>query len=93
MLNGFDGTLRVAEEEDEISYIDELFVRVSLATGETVTVRPTDRRLAHKDGRYVVLKKGESIEVKLAVPVGTRLGHARVVASGFFQPTTRARDR
>jgi hypothetical protein len=86
-VHGFDGTLRITEEEAEISYIDELFVRARSASGESVTLRPSDERLAHKDGRYVVLKKGESIDIKFAVPSGVLTDQVRIRASGYFEPT------
>jgi hypothetical protein len=84
-IHAFDGTLRIAEEEDEISYIDELFVRGTLANGESATLRPTDDRIAHKDLRYLVLKKGDSVEIKFSVPNGMRGDPVEVVASGFFE--------
>jgi hypothetical protein len=84
-IHAFDGTLRIAEEEEEISYIDELFVRGTLANGERVTLRPADYRIAHKDFRYLVLKKGESVEIKFSLPDGMRDDRAEVVASGYFE--------
>jgi hypothetical protein len=84
-VHAFDGTLRIAEEEAEISYIDELFVRGTLVNGERVTLRPTDDRIADKDFRYLVLKKGESAEIKFPVPDGMRGNSVQVVASGFFE--------
>ncbi len=86
-VHGFDGVLRVSEEEAEISYIDELFVRARSASGESVTLRPSDERLAHKDGRYVVLKKGESIDINFAIPNGVPTDQVRVSALGYFEPT------
>jgi hypothetical protein len=84
-IHAFDGTLRISEEEGEISYIDELFVRGTLANGERVTLRPTDERIAHKDLRYLELKKGDSVEIKFSVPNDMRGDAAEVVASGFFE--------
>lgn len=84
----FDGTLRIAEEEDEASYIDELFVRGTLANGERVTLRPDDDRIAHKDHHYLVLKKGESIEIQFPQRDWMPATHVDVVASGFFELTS-----
>jgi hypothetical protein len=88
-IHAFDGTLRIAEEEEEISYIDELFVRGTLSNGETVTLRPTDDRIAHKDSRYLILKKGDSVDIKFSVPNGMRGDPVEVVASGFFELSPR----
>ena len=80
--------LRVSEEQAEISYIDELIVRARSVIGENITIRAADERLAHKDGRYVVLKKGELIDAKFAIPSGVRTDQVRVSASGYFEPTS-----
>ena len=87
-VHGFDGVLRVSEEEAEISYIDEFIVHARSVTGENVTIPPTDERLAHKDGRYVVLKKGESIDINFTIPSGVPTDQVRVSASGYFEPTS-----
>jgi len=87
-VHGFDGVLRVSEEEAEISYIDEFIVHARSVTGENVTIPPTDERLAHKDGRYVVLKKGESIDINFTIPSGVPIDQVRVSASGYFEPTS-----
>jgi hypothetical protein len=88
-INAFDGTLRIAEEEEEISYIDELFVRGTLANGERVTLRPADNRITHKDLRYLVLKKGESAEIKFSAPNGMLGDPVEVVSSGYFELSQR----
>jgi hypothetical protein len=81
----FDGTLRIAEEEDETSYIDELFVRGTLANGERVTVHSDNDSITRKDHRYLVLKKGESIEIKFPVRDWKPATKVEVIASGFFE--------
>jgi hypothetical protein len=81
----FDGTLRITEEEEETSYIDEIFVRGTLASGESITLRPTDDRVAHKDARYLVLRKGDSVDIKLSVPNGMRTDDLKVIATGYFE--------
>jgi hypothetical protein len=83
-VKAFDGTLRIAEEEDETSYIDELFVQGTLANGEKATLRPADDRITLKDSRYLVLKKGDSVEVKFSLPNAMQ-GPVEVVSSGFFE--------
>jgi hypothetical protein len=87
-VQGFDGTLRITEEEAEISYIDQILIHAKSLTGEQVTIRTGDERLARKDGRYVVLKKGESIDIKFAIPTGVPTNQVRVSASGYFEPTS-----
>ena len=91
VVRGFDGVLRISEEEAEISYIDDLFVRAKSNKGD-ITLRPPNEQLARKDGYYVVLKKGESIDIRFAVP-NVRLDRVRVIASGYFRPTQPARGQ
>ena len=91
MIHGFDEVLRVSEEEAEISYIDQIVIRARSATGEEITLRPSDDRLARKDGRYIVLKKGESIDVEFASTGRIAADHVLLSAWGYFQPTTPAR--
>ena len=86
-VHGFTGTLRISEEEAEISYIDQILIHAKSLTGEQVTLRPTDERLAHKDGHYVVLKKGESVDIKFTIPSGVSTAQVQVSASGYFEPT------
>ena len=88
-VHHFDGMLRVSEEEEEISYIDQIFVTwQDPSRREHVTIQAADERLAHKDGRYVVLRKGESIDIKFALPNGVLIDQVRVSASGYFEPTS-----
>jgi hypothetical protein len=84
----FDGALRIAEEEDETSFIDELFVRGTLTNGERVTLRPEDDRITSKDHRYLVLKKGESIELKFPIRDWMPATPVEVISSGFFELTS-----
>jgi hypothetical protein len=92
-VRGFDGVLRVNEEEAEISFINELFIRARSVTGENVTIQPADERLVRKDSRYVVLKKGESIDINFAIPSAVRTDEVQVSASGYFEPTSPVRGR
>jgi hypothetical protein len=68
-------------------------VRARSVAGENVTIPAADERLAHKDGRYVVLKKGESIDIKFAIPSGVPTDQVRVSASGYFELTSPMRGR
>jgi len=86
----FDGVLRISEEETEISYIDEIVVRGRSAAGENIVPRSADKRVAHKDGHYLVLKKGESVDIRFDVPSGFPTEQVQVIASGYFEPTTPA---
>ena len=89
----FDGVVRIAEEEEETSYVDQLFVRGTLASGKTVIVLPADHVLSRKDHRYLTLTKGKTVEVKFTIPDGMRRDHVEIVASGYFVPTSAKKPR
>jgi hypothetical protein len=93
VVRDFNGTVRISEEEDETSYVDQLFIRGTSSTGGTVIVPPTDDLLAHKDHRYLVLTKGKTTEVRFRIPEGMRRDRVEVVASGYFVPTSAKNSR
>ena len=86
-IDAFDGTLRVVERDPETSYIDELVV----LSGERRCV-PRDARLAARDGRYVVLRTGDVLDVAYDCRGGIDpLARHRVVASGYYVPLRHGR--
>ncbi len=84
-VTNFDGIVKLAEEEDEISYVDQLFVRGTSVTGETIVVPPSIDLLNQKDHRYLVLTRGKMTEVRFQIPKGMRRDRVKIVASGYFE--------
>jgi hypothetical protein len=87
-LYDFDGTLKISEEEEEVSYIDQLFVRGDSPAGQ-ITLKPNEKWGARKVGHYLVLRKGDFLDITFPVS-RSKLDHVRLVASGFFIPTKSA---
>jgi len=71
--------LRIVEERDEISYIDAFYL---LVDGEPVYA--DDPRLTTVDNEYVILHRGDSIDLSFAVSV---VGDTtiQVMASGYYE--------
>ena len=82
-------TLRVVEEKDEITFIDELYL---LVEGIEVRADPTSRvvtSVVERDHDYLVIAAGESHEFRFRLPDafdGRTQATVSVVASGFYEP-------
>jgi hypothetical protein len=92
-VRNFDGVVRVSEEEEETSYVDQLFIRGVSSTGETVIVTPANDLLTDKDHRYLILKRGETTEVNFRIPEDMRRDRVGIIASGYFVPTSVKKSR
>ena len=75
--------IRIQEEKDEISYLNRVVLRVD---GGVYLPVDCPRELVGKDGTYLTLKKGESIE--LTFNVGAKKGNEKVVleTTGYYVP-------
>jgi hypothetical protein len=84
-LHHLTGRALVREEEVEVSRFDYLAVAVHRADG-TVTVTPhSEPTLGRRDGRYVTLRRGDSLLVEL--PAGVRVDdRVFLVAYGYYVP-------
>jgi hypothetical protein len=88
LVQGRKLRLRIQEEKDEITHLD----RVSLRIGEEI-YRPlsrhrlTRRQLQTKDQDYLVLRKGESVDLTFRVPK-RKLRQAQMVleTEGYYDP-------
>jgi hypothetical protein len=85
-----DGSIviRVAEEKDEIAYIDMLAL---LVDGAAVAAAGADQGAASQvsaaDGEYLVLRQGETVDLHFRVPAFFTDGDpVSVVVTGYYQP-------
>jgi hypothetical protein len=82
-------TLMVAEEKDEITYIDELYILAEGIEVRSDPTNPTAARVADKDNDYLVIAKGESRTFRFSLPdpfAGEARADVSVVVSGFYEP-------
>jgi hypothetical protein len=82
-------TLMVAEEKDEITCIDQLYI---LAEGIEVRADPANpaaARVAEEDDDYLLIANGESHRFRFSLPdafAGKARADVSVVVSGFYAP-------
>ena len=67
-FEGFRSKFRVAEEELEVSYIDQVKLEVELKRGGGMTLAPDFTAMHAKDGSYATIKAGDRIEFSFALP-------------------------
>jgi hypothetical protein len=97
LVNVVDGSivLKIVEEKDEITFIDELSVRVGgveiHAAGDSRAVA----KAAERDQDYLVIAPGGSYEFSFRLPgpfADSEQATVWVVASGFYAPLTPSRQ-
>jgi hypothetical protein len=82
-------TLRVAEEKDEITFIDELYLIIEGSEVRSQASPGVAARVAAKDQAYVSLAGGESREFRFKLPesfAARQRVAVSVVVSGFYVP-------
>ena len=81
-------TFRITEEEAETSFLDSIYLKISEASGRTWLLSPREySELGDRDGRYLKLRKGDSIEISFDVPRDLEKAVDRkLVFAGFYVP-------
>ncbi len=85
-----DGSVvvKVAEEKDEVSYIDSLALVTNAGIIAAEADPATTTKLASDDGDYLVLKQGDSVKLHFPAPAGLADGDpVSVVVNGYYVPT------
>jgi hypothetical protein len=88
MVPVIDGiiTLRIAEEKDEITYLDALYLIVNGAVVRAEPASDASARIAETDQNYLIITRGESIEFRFQVPDARGQVPMTVVAAGYYLP-------
>jgi hypothetical protein len=84
ILDRFDGSLQIREDEDEIAYIDYLYVKVWDEKGVVHLLRSDNWLLRYDDGDYLVMEKGDVVQ--LDFDMDFEVVQASVVAKGYYIP-------
>jgi hypothetical protein len=85
-LRDFDGSLQIREEEPETTWLDELYVRETTASGDNRMLAPDLAALRERDGDYVRLTTGDSLTVRFAGYSPRTGSRYTVVARGYYIP-------
>jgi hypothetical protein len=84
LLTRFDGRVLLKEEEPEISFIDFLQVKLICPDGRERTLLPKNPKLRQRDGDYVILRRGEHLEVAFPGSAPQPGEKAVLVARGYY---------
>jgi hypothetical protein len=87
-LKEFATRFRLSEEEPEISFIDKVELRVETEAGAIYALRPDNRKLSQRDGRYLFIPAYKSVEFTFTLPPDlNRLGivRSKLVVTGYYE--------
>ena len=82
-------TLRIVEEKDEITFIDELYLLVEGIELRVDATTPMAAKVARRDHDYLVISSNDSRQFRFRLPdalAGVERAAVSVVVSGFYQP-------
>jgi hypothetical protein len=83
----------IAEDEDEVSYIDSMHLEVETNDHPAIKVLPIKSELRERDGRYVKLTKGERLAVTFDTSDMVQYHGTCVLAvTGYYIPLSLRRD-
>jgi len=86
-LTRFDGRLLLREVEPEISYVDQIAVRLVTTDGRALTLKLNDPLLGAADGRYLILHQADEHLLTFDIPAeALPVREAWVIATGYYVP-------
>lgn len=87
-LRRFDGTVLIREEEQEVTWIDQVQVRALAVDGTAEYLEARHPQLRTTDGAYLRLAPGESIQVDFSLMSAPLSGykHFDLQVTGFYIP-------
>jgi hypothetical protein len=86
LLERFDGRVLLKELEAELAFIDILQIKVVSLTGKQQILFPDNHKLRHKDGNYVSLAQGDSLEVNFEKATILPGDKVFLISRGYFLP-------
>jgi hypothetical protein len=91
-IAGFASKFKISEQELEVSFIDRARLTLSLVDGRNVELAPDKTELVEADGRYAVIKSGQTMEFSFALPDGLKPEDVRqstLAITGYYQQYSR----
>jgi hypothetical protein len=81
-------TIRIAEERDEVSFIDALYLKIDGATVRAEGDPVVTAQVAAADGNALILQRGDAVELRFRVPASYAEGDpVQVIATGYYDQT------
>ena len=89
-LKHFVGVVKIAEEEDEVSYVDRVYLRMKTTFGASYIIPAREKDIAVSEGRYITLRRGDTVTLRFDIPPDTAVEKIYLGASGYYlsQQTT-----
>jgi hypothetical protein len=87
VFSGFRGRFRLEEREPEIAFIDQAALTIVLNSGEIMSLKPTNSKLAEPDGDVVRIPWSDAIEIVFPQPAGVsadEVKESRFAVTGYY---------
>jgi hypothetical protein len=87
VFSGFKGRFRLEEREPEIAFIDQTALTILLDSGRIMALKPTNPKLAERDGDLVRIPWGDKIESVFTLPDGVsveQVKESRFAVTGYY---------
>jgi hypothetical protein len=88
-LDRFYPTVVIAEEEQEVSYIDHVYLTGRDQDARPITLLPDVAAVRKADGNLATLREGEKLTLHFVEPAGGLHPPFQLVVDGFYIPTGR----
>lgn len=83
-LNNFTGQVIIRELDHEISFIDEIYIKMKDSNSHEYKIFPQNDKLRFNDGNYIILHQGDNIKVDFKIPPALSKGEFYLVSSGYY---------
>ncbi len=88
-MRRFDGRLIIKEEDPEQSFIDFVYIKVTLIDGREELLYPLNQALRLQDGNYLRMEQGQEIELQFDEPPQRFVRSFVIVSRGYYIPYAR----
>ncbi len=85
-LRRFDGRVIIKEEDPEQSFIDFVYIKVTLIDGREKLLYPLNSKLRFQDGDYLTMRQGDQIELQFDGPPNLFVSSYSIVSRGYYVP-------
>ncbi len=87
-FEGFKSRFRIHEREPELAHIDQASLMIELKNGKQQILKPDVEDLAKLDQKRLKLGYGEYVDLRFALPAGTKekeVAHSTITLTGYYE--------